>query len=238
MTRGPTLPGYGRGGASAACVLGRRRRAARSSRPPGSPSKTATAARCRGTVLAATGTAVCRGARDPALRRRRVRAVPAARSLRRQRPRSRWRNSATTTSSARCSSAIVTTPSFGEVVGARQRRAPDVGRRRRVRARRLSRPTICRSSTTRSPCPACSCSTTSTSPRRCRSASSGRLDVHSEYGTFFSPRVSALVRSGPWTSRMSIGTGFFAPVAADRGNRGGRPVAAADPGDRCAQNAG
>jgi iron complex outermembrane receptor protein len=43
-------------------------------------------------------------------------------------------------------------------------------------------------------------------------SSSGRLDVHSEYGTFFSPRASALVRSGRWTSRASIGTGFFAPT--------------------------
>jgi iron complex outermembrane receptor protein len=38
----------------------------------------------------------------------------------------------------------------------------------------------------------------------------GRVDVHSEYGTFFSPRVSALVRQGSWTSRASIGRGFFA----------------------------
>ena len=43
-------------------------------------------------------------------------------------------------------------------------------------------------------------------------SSSGRLDVHSEYGTFFSPRVSALARAGHWTSRMSIGTGFFGPT--------------------------
>jgi len=42
---------------------------------------------------------------------------------------------------------------------------------------------------------------------------SGRLDSHSEYGTFFSPRVSALVRQGPWSGRFSIGTGFFAPSA-------------------------
>ena len=40
---------------------------------------------------------------------------------------------------------------------------------------------------------------------------SGRLDHHSEYGTFFSPRVSALLRSGSWTSRLSLGTGFFGP---------------------------
>jgi len=41
-------------------------------------------------------------------------------------------------------------------------------------------------------------------------SSSARLDVHSEYGTFFSPRVSALARAGRWTSRLSVGTGFFA----------------------------
>jgi iron complex outermembrane receptor protein len=41
-------------------------------------------------------------------------------------------------------------------------------------------------------------------------SASGRLDVHSEYGTFFSPRLSALTRSGRWTSRFSIGTGFYA----------------------------
>jgi outer membrane receptor for ferrienterochelin and colicins len=41
-------------------------------------------------------------------------------------------------------------------------------------------------------------------------SASGRVDVHSEYGTFFSPRVSALARLGSWTSRASVGTGFFA----------------------------
>jgi iron complex outermembrane receptor protein len=41
---------------------------------------------------------------------------------------------------------------------------------------------------------------------------SGRLDWHSEYGTFFSPRISALFRSGGWTSRASFGTGFFGPT--------------------------
>ena len=40
---------------------------------------------------------------------------------------------------------------------------------------------------------------------------SGRLDRHSEYGTFFSPRFSALVRSNAWNSRLSVGTGFFGP---------------------------
>jgi len=42
---------------------------------------------------------------------------------------------------------------------------------------------------------------------------SGRLDSHSDFGTFMSPRVSALLRGGRWTSRASIGSGFFAPSA-------------------------
>jgi iron complex outermembrane receptor protein len=41
---------------------------------------------------------------------------------------------------------------------------------------------------------------------------SARLDYHSEYGTFFSPRVSALAHAGHWTSRLSVGTGFFGPT--------------------------
>ena len=42
---------------------------------------------------------------------------------------------------------------------------------------------------------------------------SARLDHHNEYGTFFSPRLSALMRGGEWTSRVSIGTGFYGPSA-------------------------
>ena len=38
------------------------------------------------------------------------------------------------------------------------------------------------------------------------------FDVHSEYGAFFSPRVSALGHAGRWTSRLSVGTGFFGPT--------------------------
>lgn len=42
---------------------------------------------------------------------------------------------------------------------------------------------------------------------------SARLDRHSVYGTFFSPRVSALLRSeSGWTARASGGTGYFAPT--------------------------
>lgn len=40
-------------------------------------------------------------------------------------------------------------------------------------------------------------------------SASGRLDHHSRYGTFFSPRVGALLRAGAWNSRVSVGTGFF-----------------------------
>jgi iron complex outermembrane receptor protein len=37
-----------------------------------------------------------------------------------------------------------------------------------------------------------------------------RVDWHSEFGTFFSPRLAALMRAGAWTSRLSVGGGFFA----------------------------
>lgn len=39
------------------------------------------------------------------------------------------------------------------------------------------------------------------------------MDAHSRYGTFVSPRVSALYRPGRWTVRASLGQGFFAPTA-------------------------
>ncbi|HSF19242.1 MAG TPA: TonB-dependent receptor [Vicinamibacteria bacterium] len=41
---------------------------------------------------------------------------------------------------------------------------------------------------------------------------SARLDRHNEYGTFLSPRFSALLRQGRWTGRVSLGSGFFAPT--------------------------
>jgi outer membrane receptor for ferrienterochelin and colicins len=44
-------------------------------------------------------------------------------------------------------------------------------------------------------------------------SASGRLDHHNEYGTFFSPRIAALLRSGGWNSRLSVGAGFFGPSA-------------------------
>jgi len=41
---------------------------------------------------------------------------------------------------------------------------------------------------------------------------SGRVDRHSEYGWFFSPRLSVLAQAGHWTSRLSMGTGFHGPT--------------------------
>jgi outer membrane receptor for ferrienterochelin and colicins len=44
-------------------------------------------------------------------------------------------------------------------------------------------------------------------------SASGRVDVHNEFGTFVSPRISALLRHESWTTRASVGGGFFAPTA-------------------------
>jgi outer membrane receptor for ferrienterochelin and colicins len=50
------------------------------------------------------------------------------------------------------------------------------------------------------------------SPRLTLSGS-GRVDFHSDYGTFFNPRVSALIRLPQnLTARLSTGTGVFAPT--------------------------
>ena len=43
-------------------------------------------------------------------------------------------------------------------------------------------------------------------------AGSLRWDVHSDYGSHVSPRLSALYRPGPWTIRASLGRGFYAPT--------------------------
>jgi iron complex outermembrane receptor protein len=43
-------------------------------------------------------------------------------------------------------------------------------------------------------------------------SASARLDWHSEYGTFLSPRLSALYKPGAWTLRASWGRGFFGPT--------------------------
>lgn len=43
-------------------------------------------------------------------------------------------------------------------------------------------------------------------------AGSARFDVHSDYGSRFSPRLSMLYRPGPWTVRASVGRGFYAPT--------------------------
>jgi outer membrane receptor for ferrienterochelin and colicins len=41
-------------------------------------------------------------------------------------------------------------------------------------------------------------------------SASARVDFHNVYGTFFSPRLSALIRRSGWTSRISAGQGFYA----------------------------
>jgi iron complex outermembrane receptor protein len=44
-------------------------------------------------------------------------------------------------------------------------------------------------------------------------SASARIDRHSAYGTLVSPRISALLKpSAPWTVRLSIGGGAFAPT--------------------------
>jgi iron complex outermembrane receptor protein len=42
-------------------------------------------------------------------------------------------------------------------------------------------------------------------------SASARLDHHSEYGAFASPRLSVLARPGDWVLRASAGTGYFPP---------------------------
>jgi iron complex outermembrane receptor protein len=41
-------------------------------------------------------------------------------------------------------------------------------------------------------------------------SASARVDAHSEYGTFLSPRLAVLFKGGDWSSRVSLGSGFFA----------------------------
>lgn len=43
-------------------------------------------------------------------------------------------------------------------------------------------------------------------------AASARFDDHSEFGSYFSPRLSLLYRPGPWRVRASYGQGFYAPT--------------------------
>ena len=43
-------------------------------------------------------------------------------------------------------------------------------------------------------------------------AGSARLDEHSRYGTYLSPRLSVLYKPEGWTVRGSVGRGFFAPT--------------------------
>ena len=60
-------------------------------------------------------------------------------------------------------------------------------------------------------------------------SASGRVDVHNEFGTFVSPRISALLRHGAWTTRASVGERVLRADGADRRNRGRGTRAAHDP---------
>lgn len=43
-------------------------------------------------------------------------------------------------------------------------------------------------------------------------SASARADFHNRFGAFLSPRLAALLRWAGWTSRLSVGQGFFAPT--------------------------
>jgi outer membrane receptor for ferrienterochelin and colicins len=43
-------------------------------------------------------------------------------------------------------------------------------------------------------------------------SASGRADFHNVYGTLLSPRLALLLRGKGWTSRASVGQGYFAPT--------------------------
>jgi iron complex outermembrane receptor protein len=43
-------------------------------------------------------------------------------------------------------------------------------------------------------------------------SASARVDAHSEYGTFVSPRLAVLFKGEDWSSRVSLGSGFFPPT--------------------------
>jgi outer membrane receptor for ferrienterochelin and colicins len=43
-------------------------------------------------------------------------------------------------------------------------------------------------------------------------SASARVDFQNQFGTFFSPRIAALIRWHGWISRFSAGGGFFAPT--------------------------
>ena len=182
--------------------------------------------------------AVRRSARDPTIRRRRVGPVPAS-AVATSSPRApRSRGRATIISSAKCVERDRHDTAFGEIDDAWHRGPADVGRRHRRRTRRLHARATCRSSTTPSPFRASSCRTTSTARRR--------LSLSRERSARSSTASTA--RSSVRESRRSLRVGtveqpavgrhrLLRSDAADRGNRGRRPVAADDSRGRSRRNA-
>ncbi len=69
---------------------------------------------------------------------------------------------------------------------------------------------MCRSSRTSTVCQGCSRQDDIHWNDWLTVSASARLDLHHTYGTFFSPRVAALIHRDGWTSRISAGTGYFA----------------------------
>ena len=161
-----------------------------------------------GGALAPTGTAVRRGADTPAIRRRRHRlrrcwtaAMCSPRAARRP-------GSATTTDSATSSNATPTTR-----VSAKSRceapRARTPGSRARPTSATTTIRATCRSLPTPTTSPASSRRTTSTASWMSVSAGA-RVDFHSEYGTFFSPRLARCSAAAAGPAALSVGQGFFA----------------------------
>jgi iron complex outermembrane receptor protein len=147
---------------------------------------------------------VRRSARNPSIRRRRVWPVPAS-AVSMSSPRERQsRGRLTIINSAKCSNEIITTLPSGRwrFVAPPENRHGSAASL--LSAMRIVRATFPNSSTPSSFRAHSDNTTTPVGPAVSLSAS-GRIDFHSEYGTFFSPRVSVLARSGRWTSRASVG---------------------------------
>ena len=204
------LPKYARGRRAAAAVLGRPRRPdvlRDRRRHVGRPHRRLDAWRRAG----ASGRPLCRSAGYAARRRRR--GVPSAVGTRRRHEHARvaGHRSVRITNSARPRSATTTTPALRELTVRRASAGTRWSAAWRSNATISSRST-CRASPTRSRSRRLRRRTMSTCRAWLAISASARLDRHNEFGTFVSPRISGLVRGGPWSSRVSYGTGFSAPT--------------------------
>ena len=227
--------------ASASCARacsGTAATAARSSRRPASRTRTATAAPRTVECCRRRHRPYVEALETRTLRRRRRRSDSpqgSDTSSPRVRP---SRGSATTTSSARCRERDRHDTAFGEVAVRGSRWPSDLGGGTRHRARRLhARAMLPRFDYTFTvPGVFVQDDVTVTPALVALGAAAGSI-VHSEYGTFFSPRVSALARAGHWTSRLSVGTGFFAPTPLTEETEAAGLIAAGDSSGRSTPSA-